>query len=396
MIKKGTKLGIIFVVLVISLAGTFSDVRSQSEECRTVFIPPDTFRTICAGEGGSGTPPGDCPPGTTRLETIFVPIGQQGCEVIVREVDVCIGEVLWTEVKSVISECFEFPTDEYNPCTTFTITPGGISCDSEWAVAARVSFPDTYLDLRPFPATLVRWPTAARCGGLPPASGSGTHDYVSYGGGSPEDPDLGDWRDLRLTLTLRPAGPMFFAMPQVGSLALPDVGAWGPPSTIQWELPSHPEAGGGVLAGSVAGLEALPPDIPLFRGSANSPYRLFWRLTYERYTRDCEDGPDPDTGQFRCKTRNSLPENDGHWAYAWDGRSDGGEITPRMVPGLPSNLAADLNGDGVHDAFWNHQVTIRRMDEGGRVDNAQWAASWNWGGAVYWAVREGQGQVGWP
>ena len=52
--------------------------------------------------------------------------------------------------------------------------------------------------------------------GLPPASGSGTYDYVPYGGGSPDDPDLGDWRDLRLTLTLRPAGPMFFAMPQVG------------------------------------------------------------------------------------------------------------------------------------------------------------------------------------
>ena len=166
-------------------------------------------------------------------------------------------------------------------------------------------------------------------GGLHPASGSGTYDYVPYGGGSPNDPDLGDWRDLRLTLTLRPAGPMFFAMPQVGMLTLPDVGSTGPPFLIQWELPSHPEAGGGVLAGSVAGLEELPPDIPLFTGSAYSPYRLFWRLTYERYTRDCEDGPDPDTGQLRCKTRNSLPEKDGHWEYEWDGRSDGGEITPR-------------------------------------------------------------------
>jgi hypothetical protein len=189
---------------------------------------------------------------------------------------------------------------------------------------------------------------------------------------------------------------MFFAMPQIGTLALPDVGADGQPSLIQWELPSHPEAGGSVLAGSVAGLGELPADMPLFAGSAYSPYRLFWHLTYERYTRDCEPGPDPGTGQFRCKTRSSLPENDGHWEYEWDGRRDGGEILPRMVAGLPPSLAADLNGDGVPDAYWNHNLTIRRMDEGNRVDNPAWAASWHWGGAVYWAVREGQGQVGWP
>jgi hypothetical protein len=36
------------------------------------------------------------------------------------------------------------------------------------------------------------------------------------------------------------------------------------------------------------------------------------------------------------------------------------------------------------------------MDEANQVDNPAWAASWNWGGAVYWAVREGQGQIGWP
>jgi hypothetical protein len=394
--KKGIRLLILLVVLAVLLAGSFSSAFSQSEDCRTIFVPPDTFRTICTGGGESDAPPGGCTSGTTRLETIFVPIGQYGCEVVVREVDVCTGEVLWTEVRSVISECFEFPTDEHNPCTTFTITPGGISCDSEWRVAAAVRFPDTYLDLRPFPATLVRWPTAARCGGLPAASNSGTYDYVPYGGGSPDDPNLGDWRDLRLTLSLRPTGPMFLTLPQVGTLALPDVGSMGPPSLFQWELPSHPEAGGSVLAGSVAGLEALPPAIPLFRGSANAPYRLFWRLTYERYTRDCEDGPDPDTGQLRCKTRNSLPENDGHWVYEWERRSDGGEISPRMVPGLPPHLAADLNGDGSPEAFWNRQVTIRRMDEGGRVDNPAWAASWHWGGAVYWAVREGQGQIGWP
>jgi hypothetical protein len=36
------------------------------------------------------------------------------------------------------------------------------------------------------------------------------------------------------------------------------------------------------------------------------------------------------------------------------------------------------------------------MDEAGQVDNPAWAAAWNWGGAVFWAVREGQGQIGRP
>ena len=41
-------------------------------------------------------------------------------------------------------------------------------------------------------------------------------------------------------------------------------------------------------------------------------------------------------------------------------------------------------------------MTVRRMEESAGVDNPQWAASWNWGGSVYWAVREAQVQVGSP
>jgi hypothetical protein len=48
------------------------------------------------------------------------------------------------------------------------------------------------------------------------------------------------------------------------------------------------------------------------------------------------------------------------------------------------------------DAYWNTQVTVRRMDDNNQIDNPAWQASWSWGGVVYWAVREGQGQVGWP
>jgi hypothetical protein len=382
------------VALIVSLAGLVSGAQAK-KECQTIFIPPDTFRTVCSDSSDPDSWPGKCIPGTYRHETIFVPIGDGACALIVREVDVCTGAVLWEDVRTIYADCYGSPSGS-NPCIRFKITPGGISCGTEWLVEAGVSFPATYLDLRPYPATLVRWPTAVRCGGLPAASGSGTYDYVPYGGGSQDHPKVGDWRGLKLTLTLRPAGPMFFSMPQVGTLALPDVGAAGSPSIVQWELPSHPEAGGSVLAGSVSGLGELPPDMPLFAGAASSPYRLFWRLTYERYKRDCAPGPDPDAGDYDCKTHKGLPEDDGHWEYAWEGRSDGGEITPRLVQGLPPSLAADLNGDGVPDAYWNRIVTIRRMDEGGRVDNPQWAASWNWGGAVYWAVREGQGQIGWP
>jgi hypothetical protein len=71
-------------------------------------------------------------------------------------------------------------------------------------------------------------------------------------------------------------------------------------------------------------------------------------------------------------------------------------VQPAMVQGLPPHLAADLDQDGIADAYWNSNLTIRRMDETGRVDNPQWAASWNWGGSVYWAVREAQALIGSP
>jgi hypothetical protein len=67
-----------------------------------------------------------------------------------------------------------------------------------------------------------------------------------------------------------------------------------------------------------------------------------------------------------------------------------------MVQGLPAGWAVDLNGDGTLDAYWGSNLILRRMDEGGSVRNPAWAASWSWGGKIYWAVREGQGQIGWP
>ncbi len=281
-----------------------------------------------------------------------------------------------------------------HPCETFTMSGGGVSCaNTEWHIDTRASFPDTYLDLRPYPATLVRWPTAARCGGQPSNSGSGTYPYVAYGGGSPGNPQPGDWRNLVLTLTLNPAGPMFFSMPHIGTLLLEPVGPGGSPEIFHWEVPSHPAAGGGPLAGSV-GLSELPADMPLFAGEAKSPYRLFWRFTYDEAVAitECVSGPGADGG-YDCDG------GTGHTVIVgieWVGRSMGGEIQPEDVPGVPESLKADLNHDGDPDAFWNRNVVLRRMDDGNGISGS-WAASYNFGGGVvYWGVREGQGQIGWP
>ena len=110
---------------------------------------------------------------------------------------------------------------------------------------------------------LVRWPTAIRNGGLGKSSGVGVKDYIPYGGGSPGNPQEGDWQDLRLILTLRPAGMMFVTLPHIGNLVLSGQGS---PMIFEWEVPSHPAAGGGPLAGSIAGLDELPGDIPIICG----------------------------------------------------------------------------------------------------------------------------------
>lgn len=167
-------------------------------------------------------------------------------------VDNCTGQPIEAAGDGVDDLPCELPASPPDhPCTTFTVSAAGITCgNTEWKVSARVAFPEIYLDVRPYPATLVRWPTAIRNGGLPEASGSGGVNYIAYGGGSPNNSREGDWQDLRLTLPLRPAGPMFVTLPHIGDLILPNQGATGNPTMIQWEVPSHPAVGGGPLAGS--------------------------------------------------------------------------------------------------------------------------------------------------
>lgn len=393
------------LTLVISQRSARADVI-----CTPSWGDDGSFTVVCEGGEAGETPPETtpCVPGTSQGAGYGPsPEGEAGmCYRIEWFVDNCTGYAYgFTYDYSDGVECT--PAESVNPCETFEMTGGGITCGGSfgytWYIEATVGFPVTYLDLRPYPATLVRWPTAARCGALSSSTGEGTLSYAGNGGGSEDEPEVGDWRDLVLSLSLRPTGVLQFTLPHIGTLALPPIGDTGNPMLFQWEVPSHPAAGGGPLAGDISGLDELPADIPVFVGSARSPYRLFWELSYEQrvveHENVCTRGLS-DEGTYECKTNSSLYYFDGHWDripyYDWDERSQSGEIQPSMVAGLPGGIAADPNNDGIVDAYWNYNVTIRRMNDNNRIDDNEWERSWNWGGTVYWAVREGQGQIGWP
>jgi len=303
---------------------------------------------------------------------------------------------------------------------------------SAWRVQARVSFPEVYLDVRPFPASLVRWPTALRTL-LQPNSGSGSLSYYSPSGCSLSSPCVGDLANITLTLSLRPVGTTHVHIPQLGEYETRGNSAYcrstnriilaqgNPTKNYCWEVPSHPAAGGGPLAGTISGLDELPGDMPVFVGYGRAPYHLFWDLSYFEYIRYCDggscDGANvPGRNSWRwnngtsaweryCNT--SIPSGTpgnctvyvpptGTWRYTWDPHNQGGEILPSQVQGLPPSLAADLDGNGVPDAYWNNNLTLRRMDDYDRVGTSAWGRSWNWGGTIYWGVREGQAQIGWP
>jgi hypothetical protein len=349
------------------------------------------------GGGGNGGSGGGCTPGEHLAYQItgYHP-STQTCSAMPIIVDNCTGQIIDSGGDPVDDvPCSLEQPEPQNPCEVLTVGVGGITCEAtRWNLRARVSFPELPLDVRPYPVTLVRWPTAVRSGGLSTASGMDGESYVSYGGGSPGNPEVGDWRDLRLILSLRPAGLLSIELPRIGTLDLPDQGPSGMPRLIQWEVPSHSAAGGGPLAGTIRGLDELPADLPVFVGQGRAPYRLYWEVRYESYDaiRECLSGPDGQ-GNFDCDGKQGHTEIVG---YGWRRHSSGGEIPPTAVQGLPAALMADLNGDGRPEAYWDNNLTLRRMDDNNRIDNPRYARSWNWGGWIYWAVREGQGQIGWP
>ena len=402
---------ILILFITITASGLVRPATVQAQGAPSCSFQPDGS-IICTtggegGEGGEGSegengnngnePGGVCTPGEhVGYLVISYDEAASTCEALAVLIDNCTGQVLEpaADEPDQISCSPQAPPPQH-PCTTFSIGSGGITCtNTEWNVSARVTFPAIFLDVRPFPVSLVRWPTAVRNGGQPESSGSGGVDYISNAGGSAGNPREGDWRDLRLILTLRPAGPMFVTLPHIGNLMLPNEGATGSPTLIEWELPSHPAAGGGPLAGSIAGLDEIPGDIPVFVGNGRAPYKLYWELRYFEYEgiEECVDGPNGN-GNYNCGGGTGHREV---VDYEWRRHSSGGEIPPSAVQNLPGVLMADLNGDGTPDGYWDNNLTLRRMNNSDRVDDPQYQRSWNWGGTIYWAVREGQGQIGWP
>jgi hypothetical protein len=343
--------------------------------------------------GGNNNGGGACTPGNhMAFRVLEYDASTSTCKVHPIRVDNCTGEIIGMSEQIASMSC-EMPdtSPPQHPCTTFSVSAGGITCtNSGWNISARVTFPEIYLDVRPYPATLVRWPTAVRNGGMPESSGSGGVNYISNGGGSSGNPQVGDWQNLRLILTLQSAGPMFVTLHHVGDLVLSN----GATQSIQWEVPSHPAVGAGPLAGSISGLDELPGDMPLFVGHGRAPYKLFWELRYLEYEaiEGCLAGPNGN-GNYNCGGGTGHKEITG---YEWKNNSSGGEIPPSAVANLPAALMADVNNDGTPDAYWDNNLTLRRMDESGSVSNPQYQRSWNWVGVIYWAVREGQGQIGWP
>ncbi|MCC6986398.1 MAG: hypothetical protein IT309_08215 [Anaerolineales bacterium] len=390
------------LLLLALLAIQPSSVLAQSAPSCS-FQPDGSILCTTGGGNGNGGEEGGagnnndggnaCTPGShMEFRVLAYDASTNNCRVIPVQVDNCTGTII--DVTEQIGDMSCSPPDispPEHPCTSFSFGSGGVTCaNSGWNVSARVAFPEIYLDARPYPATLVRWPTVTRNGGMPESSGSGGVGYISNGGGSPGNPQVGDWQNLRLTLTLQPAGPMFVNLPLIGDLVLPN----GASQTIQWEAPSHPAVGASVLAGSVGGLDELPGDMPLFAGYGRAPYKLFWELRYQEYeaSEGCLPGPNTN-GRYNC---GGGTGHRGITGYDWKTYSSGGEIPPSAVANLPAALMADVNNDGAPDAYWDNNLTLRRMDDSGSVSNPQYQRSWNWGGIIYWAVREGQGQIGWP
>jgi len=398
---------LIFPLLLVTILVSFHPVQAQGTP--SCVMNPDGSITCTTGGGSSGnnngnnggggnSDPNACTPGEhLGYMTLAYNPAANTCFILPVMVDNCTGQALQAAgeaIEDVPCEPATSPPPQH-PCDTFSVGAGGITCgNTGWNVRARVTFPEMYLDVRPYPVTLVRWPTAIRNGGMPTSSGSGGVNYISNGGGSSGSPHVGDWRDLRLILTLRPAGPLFITLPTVGTFNLPDAGSSGNPTLIQWEVPSHPAVGAGPLAGSVGGLDELPADMPLFVGRGRGAYKLYWEIRYFAYepVEECMPGPNSN-GVYNCGG------GTGHKVvvdHEWRRHSSGGEIPPLAVQGVPPSRLADINADGIPDAFWNNNLTMRRMDDGNSVDNPRYRRSWNWGGVIYWAVREGQGQIGWP
>ena len=326
-------------------------------------------------------------------------------------VDSCTGESLGgahgpsvsSDGQFDVSECPIYYDKPEHPCDEFIVTGSGIVCISDlteegsdgsrWEINAHADWPGIEIHTRPFPATLVDWDTVIRVAGVGSSSGSGRLAYAAWGGGSSEAPAAGDWRDIVLRLEIKPLTDWADVyLENIGLIRMPI----GRLHTFQWNLPSHPAAGGGPLAGQVGQLDELPPDTPLYSNWTRAPYMVYCTLEYYQWESSCESGTD-ENGVADCG-RNSYGYFTGHREWGWKRHSQTIPIPPTAAGvDVPESFLADLNGDGVPDAYWGRTTFVHRMDDAGRIDNPTWAHSYSWPGPYwYWAVREAQGQVGWP
>ena len=324
--------------------------------------------------------------------------------------DSCTGQILGSDLDYIsgfaaasVNECptaYDLPD---HPCDDFVVSDGGVTCVSDlvdgsssgssWEISAHAPWPGIEIHARPFPVTLVDWDTVMRVAGNGSSSGSDSLGYAPWGGGNQGNPAPGDWSNVRLRLDIKSVtdwADVF--LENIGLIRMPI----GHLHTFQWNLPSHPAAGGNDLSGVVGQLEELEPDVPLYANWTRAPYMVYCTLDYYEWGSSCVDGPDGD-GSTNCRWNESLDAYTGHREWGWEHHSQTVPIPPTAARvDLPPSRLADLNGDGVPDAYWGGTSTVRRMDDAGRVDNPEWAHTYSWGYWWYWGVREAQGQIGWP
>ena len=403
-------LAFVEVVVIVALA-LFTPAVRADDSCppgQTLSCSMDGTTVVCKCQGGSsGTqapapgktpnPGGNPTPGgpTSCSETYYKSFGPAGpgrCYGAIENWDVCANPNKLLDWHIDFFPCggqTQTPPPPPSPCKDLNYDPssGTIHCEwnFQWELQAGVSMPPIVINARPYPVTLVKWPTAIRVNALGNSSGSGSLAYAGWGGGTPSSPAVGDWRNITLTLTFRPTGdPVSVTLMNQATLTSPSSGS--PIKTFTWEVPSHSAVGATKTAGAVGQLGEIPSDIPLFEGHALTTYRLFYNFTYQEYSKKfvCYDttAPIPNPpGPPTCLN--------GAWVYSWEGGSKSGEILPSQV----ANLPPAMNGGSV---FNDYSVVIQRMDDNGSTSNPKYAHRYSWGSIFYWACREGQGQVGWP
>ncbi len=366
--------------------------------------------TVTIPIGNGGTPGGIIlPDGSVIDGSGSVPAGL--CTTAIGMVDSCTGEAVGAvgidqdENGNITATECETPgtSTPPNPCDEFVVTSSGVTCTtdfvdsssfpgSEWQLTVHTPFPGAEIHTRPYPVTLVNWDTVMRVVGLGSSSKSGHLGYAAWGGGSESSPAAGDWRDVTLRLEIKPVADWADVfLENIGLIRM----RLGELHTFQWNLPSHPAAGGGPLSGQVGQLEELEPDVPLYTNWTRAPYMVYCTISYYEWKSTCVGGAG-DNGELNCR-RNSAGEFTGHREWGWKRSSKTTAITPEMaLNDVPASMLADLNGDGTPDAYWGRLSFIRRMDDNGNVNNPEWAHSYSWGPVWYWAAREAQGQIGWP